>query len=151
MNLLLADDDEDDCMFFREALDELSLSVNLTAVHDGEELMKHLQSDSSEFPDALFLDLNMPLKNGLTCLTEIRSNEKLRSLPVIIYSTSYDESIAHGLFEKGANHYICKAADFNRLKRSISSALDMIQQNRFEASIEKFFIHDDIVIPHYTQ
>src|ERR1700685_2111548 len=89
LNLLLADDDMDDCFFFKEALEGLALSTNMTAVHDGEQLMQLLTEEAYELPHVLFIDLNMPRKNGFECLAEIRLNQKLRQVPVIVYSTSY--------------------------------------------------------------
>ena len=89
LNILLADDDTDDCIFFENALGELLLSTNLTTVHDGEQLMLLLTKNSTENFDVLFLDLNMPRKNGITCLDEIKHTDKLKSIPVIIFSTSY--------------------------------------------------------------
>ena len=65
LNLLLADDDTDDCIFFKAALEKLSLSTHLTTVHDGEQLMRLLLKETYELPHVLFLDLNMPRKKRL--------------------------------------------------------------------------------------
>ena len=65
LNLLLADDDTDDCIFFKAALEKLSLSTSLTTVHDGEQLMRLLLKETYELPHVLFLDLNMPRKKRL--------------------------------------------------------------------------------------
>lgn len=62
VNILLADDDKDDCLFFKEALEELPLSSQLTVMHNGEQLMRFLEEKTSELPHVLFLDLNMPKK-----------------------------------------------------------------------------------------
>jgi len=100
-NLLLADDDEDDCDFFKEALDELHLPTSLVTVNDGVQLMDFLSEKSVEnLPDILFLDLNMPRKNGLECLREIKQNEAYKNLPVIIFSTSLDRDIVDLVYEK---------------------------------------------------
>lgn len=71
-NILLADDDIDDCSFFKEALEKLSLNTIFNVVNDGEKLMFYLQKLTSELPDVLFLDLNMHRKNGFECLNEIK-------------------------------------------------------------------------------
>jgi CheY-like chemotaxis protein len=105
LNLLLADDDVDDCMFFKEALEELPIDFNLVTVPDGVELLRQLGT-LEMLPDALFLDLNMPRKNGFECLTQIKTDEKLNPIPVIIYSTSFDTEVVNMLYEKGAYHYI---------------------------------------------
>ncbi len=125
LNLFLADDDIDDCMFFREALEELPVSFNLLTFNDGVELMNHLTS-GPDFPDALFLDLNMPRKNGLECLREIKSSIFLRELPVLIYSTSYDHNIVHMCYENGAQNYIRKPGDFSKLRQVLNEAIKLI-------------------------
>lgn len=122
-NILLADDDKDDCLIFQEALEELEISTNLTTVYDGEQLMQLLTNSSIDSFQILFLDLNMPRKNGIDCLQAIKRNEKLKSLPVIIFSTSYEEKIADLLFINGAQQYISKPANFSELKKVIHQAI----------------------------
>ncbi|MGZ3902669.1 MAG: response regulator, partial [Bacteroidia bacterium] len=94
INILLADDDKDDRYFFEKALKTLSIKAQLTISEDGEKLMAYLLKHSEKLPDVLFLDLNMPRKNGAECLTEIKLHEKLKKLPVIIYSTSLHDDVA---------------------------------------------------------
>ncbi len=132
LNILLADDDIDDRSFFEKALEKVAISTHLTTVNDGEQLMKYLANNSEQFPNILFLDLNMPRKNGFECLVDIRENEKLKDLSVIIFSTSYpqDKSYELGmisnLFKLGARVYIRKPTDFNQLKQLIDHALRMV-------------------------
>ena len=142
INILLADDDIDDCIFFKEALEELQLDTNFTNVHNGEQLMKLLQKSTSELPDILFLDLNMPRKNGLSCLTEIKHNKRLKQLPVIIFSTSFDENIADLLFKHGAQYYICKPADFALLKKVIHQALILTKETNSQPTRENFLLNN---------
>src|SRR5678810_1195225 len=104
-HIFLADDDKDDCLFFSDAVEELQLPVQLTTVHDGEQLMCRLFQMDTYLPFALFLVFNMPRKNGYTCLTEIKTNEALSTIPIIIISTSYDEQMADGLYQTGAHYY----------------------------------------------
>lgn len=140
INVLLADDDEDDCRFFKEALDELPVKFNLIIVNDGIELMRFLNT-KPVIPDALFLDLNMPRKNGLDCLTEIKANKNLFSFPVFIYSTSFDNDVMNLLHKKGAQHYIRKPGDFSKLKEVIHEALDTISiKDKKAVSKQKFII-----------
>lgn len=140
-NLLLADDDEDDCAFFKEALDELHLPVSLVTVNDGVQLMDFLSEKSVDnLPDILFLDLNMPRKNGSECLTEIKKIEKLQQLPVIIFSTSLDINIVDLMYEKGAMHYIRKPGDFSQLKKVIRNALAVTTENNFNQPAKEDFI-----------
>lgn len=143
INILLADDDKDDCMFFQEAVEELPLQTRLTTVHDGEQLMQLLTNTSNAIFDILFLDLNMPRKNGIECLTEIKSIENLNSLPVIIFSTSHDKTIADLLYNNGAQHYICKPADFSELKRVIQLALTLtLGKNIPQPTKENFLLNN---------
>jgi DNA-binding NtrC family response regulator len=140
LNILHADDDKDDCLFFKEALAELSIITSLITVNDGEQLMKHLMGVSENLPHVLFLDLNMPRKNGFECLVEIKKHALLKKLPVIIFSTSYDEQKANALYESGAYCYICKPPDFNELKKAIHSALLLVKENNSKPSKENFLI-----------
>lgn len=123
--LILADDDADDCLFFREALEEIPVPVQLTTVSDGVELMQLLARLQENLPDLLFLDLNMPRKTGLECLAEIKANEAFRDLPVIIFSTSMDMRVVNQVYEKGAHYYLRKPGNFSKLKKSIHKALSL--------------------------
>lgn len=137
--ILLADDDEDDRAFFKEALDELLIPVNLTTVKDGVELMDYL-SQSNNLPDILFLDLNMPRKSGFECLTEIKKIDKLKHLAVIIFSTSLDLKIIDVMYENGARYYIQKPGDFYKLKKVIERAITLISTTNSEQPTRNDFI-----------
>jgi CheY-like chemotaxis protein len=128
LNILLADDDPDDLFIFKEAFDELNLNATLDTVSDGEELMDLLHSTEKEKYHILFLDLNMPRKNGPICVKEIKDDDKLKNLPIIILSTSYDESIGHTLYDHGAHFYICKPAAFTKLKALIDQAINLVEE-----------------------
>ena len=140
INLLLADDDEDDGLFFEEALKELPLSVNLTTVNNGELLIQYLTSNLSSLPAVLFLDLNMPRKNGFECLVEIKSHEKLKLLPVVIYSTSFSPDTVNLLYSEGAHYYIRKPAEFSKLKKVIFDAITLTLQKPVSPPQKENFI-----------
>lgn len=139
-NLLLADDDEDDCLFFKDALEELSFSVELTTVNDGVELMSFLLDTSATLPDILFLDLNMPRKSGCECLIEIKSIDQLKHIPIIVFSTSLDMKIVDTMYEKGAAYYIQKPGEFFKLKKVIENALIISSENNFKQPVRDYFI-----------
>lgn len=122
INILVADDDQDDCFFFEEAIQELSLKSQITFVNDGVSLLHHLSTVPS-LPDIVFLDLNMPLKNGIECLTEIKRNEHFSLLPVIVCSTSLTNDIIRQITTLGATHYYRKPSDFGMIKEAISESL----------------------------
>ncbi|MCL6261567.1 response regulator [Aquiflexum sp. TKW24L] len=129
ISLLLADDDPDDCILFQEALDELPIDASLTIVNDGVQLIDLLSKEGQTLPQALFLDLNMPRKNGVECLIYIKKDAKLKQLPVIILSTSWDKEFLSILHERGASFFFRKPNEFNKLKEVISKSIDLISQN----------------------
>jgi CheY-like chemotaxis protein len=123
ITILLADDDIDDCVLFEDALTELSIVTALATVTDGEQLMRKLSEDW--LPDLLFLDLNMPRKNGFECLKDLKANDKTRSVPVIIISTSFNLEVVKLLYETGARCYIRKPDEFEILKALINKAIQL--------------------------
>lgn len=139
-NLLLADDDTDDCIFFKEVLEELGIDTTLTVVNDGVELMRLLSKKTDSLPDVLFLDLNMPRKNGFECLLEIKLDDKLKHLPVVIFSTSLDMQVVNLLYEKGAHYYIRKPGEFSKLKKVIHEALTVTSKTKAEQPAKEKFI-----------
>ena len=126
LHLVLADDDEDDCFFFREALEELPAATQLTTLQDGEQLMQWLTTHTGPLPDALFLDLNMPRKGGYECLTELKADQRLRHIPVIILSTFFVKEVAGRLYQIGALACFRKPADFLQLKQLIQQTLSLL-------------------------
>lgn len=125
MNITLADDDADDRMLFEDAINDIQIQTNLSLFADGQQLMDYLISSNAVLPEIIFLDLNMPIKNGMQCLKEIRANEKLRQLCVAIYSTSSSEQDIEDTFVNGANIYINKPNSYSQLKKSIEKVLKL--------------------------
>jgi CheY-like chemotaxis protein len=130
INILLADDDEDDRLLFKEALDELKLTVGLTTVENGEQLLELLTRKGNKRPDVIFLDLHMPRKNGFAALLAIKLNKKLQKIPVIIFSTSFDEDMLNLVYKDAAHYYIQKPAEFSQLKKVMLQALTYISQKK---------------------
>jgi CheY-like chemotaxis protein len=132
--ILLADDDEADRLIFMEAFSELRIQTTVQTVNDGIDLMEWLNQEGNALPHFLFLDLNMPRKNGIECLNGIRSSEKFKDVFVAIYSTSDNEKDVEETFLNGANVYIAKPNDFNVLKellyKAVSASL-MYEGNTF--------------------
>ena len=120
IHVLLADDDEDDRNFFKDAFGEIKINTDVKLVNDGVELMEYLNQPDIVLPHILFLDLNMPRKNGLECLSEIKKIERLKQIAIAIYSTSASDSDIEETFVKGANIYIKKPNDFEALKKTLS-------------------------------
>lgn len=141
LKILLADDDIDDCHFFKEALQALPATTQLNVVHDGEELMNYLTEHIDHLPNVLFLDINMPRKNGFECLSEIKHNEKLKDLPVVMFSTSGAQDKINILFKTGANVYIRKPSNFAQLVQVIHHALPMAAENIFSNGKLKYVLN----------
>ena len=121
--ILLADDDEADRLLFKEAFEELKINTAVHMVKNGVQLMEYLENQESRMPDLIFLDLNMPLKNGLECLKDIRKDKNLKEIAVAIYSTSSSKKDMEETFHNGANIYINKPNDFNTLKQVLKKAV----------------------------
>lgn len=125
LKVVLVDDDEDDRLLFKDAIEEVNMNTSLLLFSNGKEFLDHLMLSGQSLPNLVFLDLNMPIKNGMECLTEIRQNDKLKDLSVAIYSTSSSEKDIEQTFVKGANIYINKPNDFVKLKKAISEVLKL--------------------------
>lgn len=128
-NVLLAEDDSDDRFFFNIALKENSISTTLTTIYDGEELMMYLSENLENLPDVIFLDINMPRKNGVECLAEIRQSKKLNHLFIVMFSAfysrynEYEEEAIKKIKSLGVDDFIRKPQDLVQLKAVIHKIL----------------------------
>lgn len=120
LSILIAEDDEDDYLLVIEALKEAGVDIPVRRVQDGEELMEYLHkvstaADEQTKPTMIFLDLNMPKKDGREALAEIKNNPTLCHIPVIVLTTSKSDSdIAH-TYKLGVNSFIQKPLRFSEL------------------------------------
>ena len=140
LNIILAEDDFDDRLLFEEVIDELPVSVQLRTFSNGDELMKWLTRNKKKLPDALFLDLNMPRKNGFAALGEIKRNTDLQDLPVVIFSTATNREMIKQVFKDAAHYYIRKPANFWELKELIYKSLKLIADKNMELPGKKSFM-----------
>lgn len=125
IHITLADDDEDDRLFFTDAFNEIKVNTKVNTFNDGVELMDYLNDENTLLPHVLFLDLNMPRKNGIECLLEIKQNPRFKDIAIAIYSTSSSEDHIEETFVNGANIYIKKPNDFNTLKKVLSEVVTL--------------------------
>ena len=132
LQILLVEDNEGDILLTLEAFKELKVSNTVAVVRDGAEAIEFLKKEgqytNSVIPNLILLDINMPRLNGIEVLEFIKSNEKLKKIPVVMLTTSSAESDIAACYEKSANCFITKPMDFNRF-------LDIIQ------SIESFWFN----------
>ena len=121
-SIILADDDSDDHHFFQEALKEAAPHIALTLVKDGQELLDLLQHF---LPDLVFLDLDMPVKNGLTCLQEIRKNDRIRSIGVVMFSSTSRPANIETAYEMGADLFYIKPSNYQELLTSLQKIITL--------------------------
>ncbi|MGA2228032.1 MAG: response regulator [Syntrophobacteraceae bacterium] len=129
--LLMADDDEDDCLLMADAVREVFRTENFHCLRDGQELMDYLlrrgdYTDTNKFPppDLIFLDLNMPRKDGFQTLKEIKEHPGLRTIPILIFSTSQEQEQIELSYKLGANSYITKPMSFDDLIKTVKCLSD---------------------------
>ncbi|WP_428663214.1 response regulator [Runella sp.] len=127
LNVWLADDDEDDRLLFQDALQEVSENFQLSTSTDCIDLIEILHQ--KKLPDVLFLDLNMPQRNGFECLEELKKDPKLKQIPVIIYSTSSQKEDIRRAYSLGAQFYVKKPSSFYQLKGILNRLLTIDWQH----------------------
>ena len=122
ITILMADDDEEDCELTRDALQDSRLANHMRFVGDGQELLDYLRhqgryngSDDAPRPGIILLDLNMPKLDGREALAEIKSDESLRRIPVVILTTSSDEADVLRSYNLGVNSFVTKPVTFEGL------------------------------------
>jgi len=136
--VLIAEDDAGDYKFLEEAFEKLSPSSNVIRAINGLEYMNYLKKN--EKPDIIFLDLNMPVKNGLDCLKFTKENENLMDVPVVIYSTSHYIRDIDAAFKNDAHYYIVKPADKNLLADILSTVINNLANCREKPRKENFVV-----------
>jgi DNA-binding response OmpR family regulator len=116
-------------------------------------VIEEITKKGNKLPDVLFLDLNMPRKNGFASLGEIKRNTGLQELPVIIFSTSSELETVKKVFRDAAHYYICKPVDFSQLKKVIYEALTLITQKNNSLPLKENFMITgaSIIIPDSTE
>ena len=140
-NIFLADDDFDDRLLFEDALREVAQYTHLTTANDGKQLMDILRETVPPPPDVIFLDLNMPRKNGFECLREIKQTEKLKNIPIIIFSTTSQPDAVDKVYAQGAHFFVSKPGSFQQLKLLIQKILAIDwSQHYTQPSREKFLL-----------
>ena len=137
-SIILADDDRDDHDFFKTALQEIDPTKKLNIVTDGAQLLALLEH---YVPDLIFLDLDMPCKNGLECLKEIRTNTVLHNLPVVVFSSTSRPANITTAYEMGGNLFFIKPSNYNDLVVAIRSILSMDWSNP-NAIKEKYLVEN---------
>lgn len=120
INIMMVDDDEDDRLMFEEAMEETRLLCTLQTAIDGQDMINQLKlATKDDLPDLILLDLNMPRMDGREALEEIKKDEELRAIPIVILTTSNAEEDIIKSYNSGANSYIPKPVTFDGLREKI--------------------------------
>lgn len=127
ITILMADDDEEDCELTRQALQDGHLTNDMRFVHDGQALLDYLNRArrredpaSAPWPGIILLDLNMPKKDGREALAEIRADDLLRRIPIVVLTTSSDEEDVLRTYNLGVSSFITKPVTFAGLVEVMS-------------------------------
>lgn len=127
ITILMADDDDDDFLLTKRALAKSKLASNLVRVEDGEELLDYLRQKGKykdakvSRPGVILLDLNMPKKDGRETLKELKSDAKLKDIPVVVFTTSKADEDIFRSYQLGSNSFITKPVTFEKLVKVISA------------------------------
>ncbi|MDD5630147.1 MAG: response regulator [Elusimicrobia bacterium] len=123
--VLLVEDDEDDVELIRRGLKAGKLAVHLDVVYDGNEALAFLRRMGryahAGIPDLVLLDLNLPKKDGREVLKEVKGDETLKAIPVVVLTTSQDQIEILKSYRLGANCFVTKPMDFNQFVHVVQS------------------------------
>ena len=133
-NIILAEDDGEDADIFREILAELNPAISLTVVENGILLMALLER-TEQLPDLIFIDINMPVKNGLQCLKEIKNDDKLNKISTIILSTSSHQKQIDESYSNGAFLYITKPTSYTEFKSLLLKCVQPVGKDEIKTGM----------------
>ena len=135
--IVLADDDVDEQYFFELAVKKLPFVTKLNILPDGVLLLQYLLQPGIKSPDIIFLDIMMPRKDGIECLMEIKCNENLKEIPIVMYSNSVSQEYIMKSYENGALYFLPKG-NYSELTASIQKLLNIANKKDKQGSIEDF-------------
>jgi len=124
ITVLLVDDDDDDRNLFFEAVREFDNDITGVGLSNGTDAIDYLKNENNSVPDFIFLDLRMNGLSGQKCLEEIKSDDRLKSIPVIVYTTSKDVDESIKLKKLGAAHFMSKPTSPEEIYFMISVVLN---------------------------
>lgn len=123
VHILLVEDNEGDIILTKEALKEAKIKNAITVARDGQEALDILNT-AQDLPDLILLDINLPKVNGLEVLSSVKSNDRLKSIPVIMLSTSSSERDITISYNNYANCFITKPVDLLKFIALVKSIQD---------------------------
>lgn len=124
ITILLVDDDEDDRKLFFDAVREVDKTIKQISLSNGLEALAYLRDEANSFPDFIFLDLRMHGISGQKCLEEIKKDNRLAAIPVIVYTTSREVEESIELKKMGAAHFMSKPTSPDEIYYMLSVVLE---------------------------
>ena len=132
--VLVLEDDIVDAMTIRRALKDNEIFNEVVIKKDGEEALQYLKGESGERPSIILLDLNMPRMNGIEFLKNLRQDEKLNSIPVVVLTTSRSEQDKIDTFKLGISGYIIKSVNYHEFVKIIRTIKNYWEMSEFPES-----------------
>ena len=122
--ILLIDDDADDRKYFMEAVNEIDAAIECVTAKDGDQALQLLRDTQVSLPNYIFLDLRMPKINGRQCLIQIKADERLKAIPVIVYTTAREVEESEEMQGMGAVRFVTKPTNTEEIYYVVSQALE---------------------------
>ena len=138
LKVLFVDDDTDESYLFNEALEQSGLPILLSRAHNGNQLLEQLTH--KQIPDIILIDINMPHKDGIEALSEIRSNKNFNNIFIIIYSITADKTLIKKAYDTGANLYLIKPDDFEGMLTVVKKVFTIDCENLTRPIREQFVV-----------
>lgn len=123
LNVIVADNDENTLIFFKNILKELKISIKVQCFSNGKSLMEYLNNEDAVVPEIVFIKYRIPGKESMECLEDIRSDLKFSNMVTAIYSEPLPEDEIEDIFVKGANIYMKKPESFETLKKVLTDII----------------------------
>ncbi|RLJ23600.1 response regulator receiver domain-containing protein [Chryseobacterium sp. 7] len=123
LNVIVADQDENTLIFFKNILKELKISIKVQCFSNGKDLMEYLNNEDAVVPEIVFINYMIPGKESMKCLEEIESNSKFNNMVSAIFSEPIPENEIEDIFVKGANIFMKKPECFEKLKKVLSEVI----------------------------
>ena len=141
--IMLVDDDAICNLISKKTLERMGIDSEITVALNGAEAMDILNEIAQQpdsYPDIIFLDLNMPVKNGIECLKEIRNDSKLDKLPIIVYTTSDNPRDIDTCYDLKANLYVVKPTSFESIIKTLKKIINIDFKNQDFPARENFIL-----------
>ncbi len=123
MNVIVADNDENTLIFFKNILKELKISIKVQCFSNGKDVMDYLSNEDAVVPEIVFINYKIPGKESMECLEEIESNPKFNNMVTAIFSDPIPENEVEDIFVKGAHIFMKKPECFDRLKKVLTEVI----------------------------